>query len=151
MSHKKPILVVRSVSIEKLSAVLDACVQEWPGHPVYVVSSPNRIVELELDERVDKALPYIVGASGFRKPFAWAEALEAVVFPVGNRYGGGYANVFKAFSRLKAKSFYRAAYSKELFRMRAFTLPLKYNVELFLEKLFVPFGVISSFLIRMRG
>lgn len=151
MSDKKPILVVRSVSLEKLSAVLNACIYKWPEHPVYVVSSLNRIAELELDDRVNKALACEVGAEGFRKPFAWDEPLEAVVFPIGNRSGGGYANVFKAFSQLKTKAFYCAAFCQELYPMSTFRLLLKCAVELSLEKLFVPLGVFVSLVIRRRG
>lgn len=109
-----PILVVRTVSVEKLSPVLDACRTRWPDRPILVVTNPTRGSELRTDARITEIIPYDTGAAGFVAPIRCEHALEAVVVPVANRGGSGYANVMRACRRLDARSWFLASYSREL-------------------------------------
>jgi hypothetical protein len=111
---KAPVLVVRTVSVEKLSPVLDACRAHWPGHPLIVVTSPARGSELRTDPRITEIIPYATGAEGFVAPIRSEHALEAVVIPVANRGGSGYGNVLRACRDLAAQRWFLASYSREL-------------------------------------
>lgn len=111
---KRSILIVRTVSVEKLSPVLDACVARWPEHPLVVVTSPGREGELRLDPRIAAIVPYAMVAAGFSAPIEYASPVEAVVVPVANRGGSGYANVLRACRRLRATSWFLASYSRTL-------------------------------------
>ena len=90
------VLIVRTVSVEKLSGVLDACTASWPGHPLVVVSSPGREGELHADSRIAEVVTYAIGPAGFSTPITYPARLAAVVVPVANRGGSGYANVMRA-------------------------------------------------------
>jgi hypothetical protein len=119
VSHKTsaPILIVRTVSVEKLSPVLDACAARWPGHPLLVVSSPGRGSELRTDPRVTEIIPYATGAEGFVVPILCEHALEAVVVPVANRGGSGYANVMRACRALDTRTWWIASYARDLLEL----------------------------------
>lgn len=113
-----PILVVRTVSVEKLSPVLDACRTRWPHSPIFVVTNPARGSELRTDTRIAEIIPYATGAEGFVTPITCDHTLEAVVVPVGNRGGSGYANVMRACRALRARTWFLASYSRELTELR---------------------------------
>ncbi|HLP07708.1 MAG TPA: hypothetical protein VK178_06050 [Opitutaceae bacterium] len=111
---KAPVLIVRTVSVEKLSAVLDACRSRWPEHPLVVVTNPGRLGELRADPRIAEVVSYATGADGFSEAIEYPEPLAAVVVPVGNRDGSGYANVMRACCGLRPASWYLASYSRTL-------------------------------------
>lgn len=113
-----PILVVRTVSVEKLSPVLDACRARWPHHPILVVTNATRGSELRTDGRIAEIIPYATGAEGFVAPIPCDHQLEAVVVPIGNRDGSGYANVLRACRGLRARTWFLASYSRELVELR---------------------------------
>lgn len=109
-----PVLIVRTVSVEKLSPVLDACAARWPGHPLVVVTSAGRGAELRLDPRVADIVPYVVGPGGFDAPIDHAGPLAAVVVPVANRRGSGYANVLRSCRGLRPAEWVLASYARDL-------------------------------------
>lgn len=111
---KAPILIVRTVSVEKLSPVLDACRARWPQHPLLVVTNQARGSELRTDSRIAEIIPYATGAEGFVRPIPCDHALEAVVVPVSNRGGSGYANVMRACRDLRTQTWFLASYSRAL-------------------------------------
>ena len=125
-----PILIIRTVSIEKLSSVIDACHTRWPGHPIVVVSNPGRIGELRLDPRIEDIIPYFMGLKGFDKPILISTKFEAVVVPIANRRGSGYANVLRACRKLKASTWFLASYSRQLKSISRFKLSLFWRTEL---------------------
>jgi hypothetical protein len=130
---KAPILIVRTVSVEKLSPVLDACRARWPQHPLLVVSSPARGSELRADLRIAEIIPYETGATGFVAPIACEHALEAVVVPVGNRGGSGYANVLRACRELRTQRWFLAAYSRDLTELTPSAWRARWRTELALQ------------------
>ena len=105
---------MRTVSVEKLSPVLDACRARWPQHPLLVVTNAARGSELRSDPRITEIIPYATGAEGFGTPIPCDHELEAVVVPVGNRGGSGYANVMRACRALRTCSWFLASYSRDL-------------------------------------
>jgi hypothetical protein len=114
-----PILIVRTVSVEKLSPVLDACRARWPHHPLLVVTNAARGSELRTDARIAEIIPYATGAEGFVAPIPCDHELEAVVVPVGNRGGSGYANVLRACRALRTRTWFLASYSRDLLELSA--------------------------------
>lgn len=128
-----PVLIIRTVSVEKLSPVLDACRARWPENPLIIVTSPARGSELRTDPRITEIIPYPTGASGFEEPIRSEHALEAVVVPVANRSGSGYANVMRACRRLNARSWYLASYSRELRALSRQAWSCRWRVELGLQ------------------
>jgi hypothetical protein len=113
---KAPILVVRTVSVEKFSPVLDACHTRWPHHPLLVVTNSTRGSELRMVT-----------------PIPCDHALEAVVVPVGNRGGSGYANVMRACRDLRARTWFLAAYSRELNELTAQQWTRRWRTEFALQ------------------
>ncbi len=109
-----PILIVRTVSVEKLSAVLEACRTRWPEHPLVVVTNPGRVGELRTDPRIAEVRALAVGSGGFGEAITYPERLAAVVVPVGNRNGSGYANVLRACRTLRADGWFLASYAQTL-------------------------------------
>ena len=109
-----PILIVRTVSVEKLSPVLDACGARWPEHALIVVTSPARGSELRTDPRITEIIPYSTGTEGFVAPIPCEHAIEAVVVPVANHGGSGYANVMRACRGLDTRSWFLASYARNL-------------------------------------
>ena len=106
---KLPILIVRTVSVEKLSSVFDSCAMRWPRHPVLVVTSPTRYDELRADSRISEIVLYATRTTGFSEPIACDRELEAVIVPVANRGGTGYANVMRACQNLNTRSWFLAS------------------------------------------
>ncbi len=137
---KKPILIVRTVSVEKISEALDLCLEKWPGHPLIVATTANRSKELANDNRIDRLEIVDTGPRGYDRIFHLEEHLEAVVFPIGNKNGSGYGNVFRAFSSLCARNFYMSPYCRDFRSMGRLRLKLKYGTELALEELLSVFG-----------
>lgn len=125
-----PILIVRTVSVEKLSPVLDACRSHWPENPLIVVTSPARGSELRTDPRITEIIPYSTGTSGFEEPIRCEHALEAVVVPVANRGGSGYANVLRACRRLNARTWFLASHARELTELSPATWSRCWRTEL---------------------
>jgi hypothetical protein len=116
--------------VEELSPGLDACAARWPGHPLLVVSSPGRGSELRTDPRVTEIIPYATGAEGFTAPVVCEHALEAVVVPVANLSGSGYANVMRACRRLEARSWFIASHTRELLEPSRGAWPRRWWMEL---------------------
>jgi hypothetical protein len=136
-----PILIVRTVSVEKLSPVLDACRAQWPEHPLFVVTTAARAGELRADPRIAEVISHggAVGG-GFDAPIASEHALEAVVVPVANRGGSGYANVLQACRNLRARTWFLARYSRELVELSARAWTWRARRERLLEPIAHAFG-----------
>lgn len=128
-----PILIVRTVSVEKLSPVLDACRARWPQHPLLVVTNAVRGSELRSDSRIAEIIPYATGAEGFVASIPCDHALEAVVVPIGNHGGSGYANVLRACRDLRSRTWFLAAYSRELNELSARQWNRRWRRELALQ------------------
>ncbi len=111
---KAAILIVRTVSVEKLSAVLEACRSRWPDPPLVVVTNPGRSAELRADLRIAEVVPCATGADGFGEMITYPGRLAAVVVPVVNRGGSGYANVLRACRNLRPANRYLASYGRNL-------------------------------------
>ena len=137
---KNPVLILRTVSVEKLSSALDLAGDRWPGHPLAVATSVNRLTELSDDPRIDRLYAIETGTGGFERPLKLEETFEAIVFPLGNAHGSGYGNVFRACRRLSAKSFYISPYCRELRYAGFFRLKLKYLIENILENVLAVVG-----------
>ncbi len=142
--NPKSILIVRTVSVEKLSPLLDLCRQRWPEHPIWLISSPNRVKELEDDARINKVIAHSLGPGGFEQPFAIEDTLEAVVFPLGNRRGGGYGNVFATFGSLRPGQYFLAPYGRELRPVSPIVLKVKYLIERGLQIVLDPLGKLTA-------
>lgn len=128
-----PILIVRTVSVEKLAPVLDACAARWPGHPLLVVTSPARGSELRLDPRITEIVPYATGAAGFEEAIICEHQIEAVVVPVANRGGSGYANVMRACRGLDARRWFLASYARNLTELTRAAWNRRWRCERLLE------------------
>lgn len=133
-----PILIVRTVSVEKLAPVLDACAGRWPAHPILVVTSPAHGSELRADPRITEIIPYETGTIGFGAPIQCEHALEAVVVPVANRGGSGYANVMRACRALETRSWYLARYARDLTELSRSAWTRRWRMELALRRLARP-------------
>ena len=142
--NPKSILIVRTISVEKLSPLLDLCRQRWPEHPLWLVSSPNRVKELEDDARIGKVIPRTLGPGGFEQPFVIEDTPKAVIFPLGNRRGGGYGNVFAAFVGLRTGQFFLAPYGRELRPVSPIVLKVKCLIERVLQKALTPLGKLTA-------
>lgn len=129
MQTPRPILIVRTVSLEKLSFVLDLCRERWPQHPIHIISSENRLAELQNDARITETHTYKMGKTGFDHPFDYSERAAALIIPIANQRGSGYGNVFKAFSSVKADAIFLAAHCKKLSKSTPYSLKLKYLFE----------------------
>jgi len=145
-----PILIVRTVSVEKLAPVLDACEARWPGHPLMVVTSPARGSELRTDPRITEIVPYATGAAGFVDPIICEHALEAVVVPVANHRGSGYANVMRACRSLDARSWFLASYARELTELPRTRWRRRCRIEATLDRLSLIVGSLWGAWVRMR-
>ena len=149
---KQPVLVVRCVSVEKLSPVLDLCRTRWPCHRLEVCTSPNRVGELATDPRIDLIRTINVGVNGIRDPLPWSQSYESVVIPVGNRYGLGYGNVLRSVRRVETKAFYLAPYCGKLLPISLFRLQTSFLIEEGLSRAFdVPGKLIGTRFVRKIG
>jgi len=147
---KLPILIIRTVSVEKLAPVLDACAARWPGHPLMVVTSPARGSELRTDPRITEIVPYATGATGFEQPITCDHELEAVVVPVANRGGSGYANVMRACRGLRTQTWFLASYSRELTALSRTAWNRRSGMELALQCISNVLGVLWGAWVRWR-
>lgn len=100
-----PIVIFRTVSVEKMSPVLNACQERWLDHPIWIVTSRNRVEEMERDVRVERSIPFD-GAMGFERPFSLDAKAEAVVVPTANKWATGYGNVLNAALGVDASTYY---------------------------------------------
>ena len=99
----KPVLIARTVSIEKLATVIESCRAEWPERPLWVLTNAGRAAEVEALAGVARAIRYEGGAGGFSAGVELETELWAVVVPVANAGGSGYANVLRACRGLRAR------------------------------------------------
>lgn len=127
---KRPILIVRTVSIEKLASVLQLCALRWPGHPLWVVTSPSRAGEVSRFELVARVVSYDGGSGGFSDPIAVDEPVACVVVPVANEGGSGYGNVLRACRRTKTERFALSPRCLRLKPLSRFRFALKWRLEL---------------------
>ncbi len=130
--------------MEKLSGALDLARDKWPGHPLAVVTSVNRLEELSDDPRIDRLYGVETGTGGFEDPLKLEETFEAIVFPLGNAHGSGYGNVFRACRSLSAKSFYISPYCRELRSAGLLRLKFKYLIENILENVLAVVGRVGA-------
>lgn len=108
-------VIFRTVSIEKLSSVLDLCQQQWADSRIIVISSQNRIAELECDDRVAQALPLSDQQPYFATALrALNRQVENLVIPTGNQGGAGYENIFQGLNSGLARACYLAPYCRSL-------------------------------------
>ena len=63
--EKPTVLILRTVSVEKLDGVLVACAERWPAARLLVLSNPGRKAELETDPRVAEVISVDLGPAGF--------------------------------------------------------------------------------------
>ena len=134
------VLVVRTVSVEKLSGVLDSCRLRWPENPIAVLTNPGREGELSLDERIDRVVSQPASSSGFSSPVQYGGEVEALVVPVANRFGSGYANVLKACRFIPANARFIASYAHELQEVSPLLWSFRWRWESVLQK---PSGAIA--------
>jgi len=146
---KLPVLIVRSVSVEMLTAVLDACAARWPGHPILVVTNPARGSELRADPRIDEIIVYTMGVVGFSALIGCPHALESVVVPVANYSGSGYANVMRAARNLHTRSWFIASHARQLRELNERQWTRRWRTELMLEPLARSLGRLWSASIRL--
>lgn len=126
----RPILIIRTVSVEKLSTVLDSCRRRWPENPIEVLTSPGREGELSLDGRLSRVIVQ-TASDGFSSPVHYDGEVEALVIPVANRSGSGYANVLLACRFVRADSRFIASYARELKQVSSVSWSLRWRWETF--------------------
>jgi len=100
-----PILIVRLIPLEPLAAAIATCKAQWPESDIHVVTREVRAAELRDIEAIDLVIPIVVPAGGFQSFFNSPVEYAAVIFPVGNRSGLGYARTFLAFSQIQTGRF----------------------------------------------
>lgn len=110
----KPVVIIRTVSVEKMSSVLDACKARWGDSPLWVVSSTGRVEEMRRDIRVTRVLSHDGGVEGFQKPVIVEYKFSSVVVPVSNEGGSGYGNVFRAASALESGDYFMCSRCRKL-------------------------------------
>jgi hypothetical protein len=145
-----PVLIFRTVSIEKMDAVLAACRARWPQAPLAVLSSPNRKAELLADPRVAEVVSVVLGPEGFPPRLGLSRRFAAVVVPLGNRRGSGYANVFTAARSCSTGGHFLARYCAELQSVSRTGLWLRSTAETLLLALALPFAWLAAALLVPR-
>lgn len=108
----KPIIVIRTVSVEKMSPVLEACHRNWNGHDIWVVSNLGRAEEMRRDLRVARVIENRPG--DYSRPLKMDTVFEAVVVPVANEGGSGYGNVFGAVLGMSSSSYWLCSRCRQL-------------------------------------
>ena len=147
----RPVLIVRSVSIEKISVVIDLCQHKWPGNPVYIVTAgAGRKHECLADSRVCEVLVHNSLDGAYAGRFESVLNFEAIVFPVENGSGVGYANIFKCFSFVNTQGYYLSEFCSNLKTMSKLRLKLKVSWELFVKKMAGPFASLLAKIILKR-
>lgn len=111
------VLIVRTVSIEELGPLVAACRAQWPDAELAVLSSPNRRAEIAASAGVHDVIDYPAAVGGFGAPWTDGRSYDAVVVPVRNGSGWGYANVWQAIAPVEARSFWLAQWSRSLVRV----------------------------------
>lgn len=144
MSTAESILIFRTVSIERMDAVLAACRFQWPDTPIAVLSTPGRRAELLADPRVNEVIPLEIGTDGFPPHVPLVRSFAAVVVPLCNRHGTGYANVLSAARRCRARRRFLAAYGSELREVSRGTLWRRVAVETALLALARPIAALAA-------
>lgn len=147
MSTVESILIFRTVSIERMDAVLAACRLRWPDTPIAVLSTPGRRAELLADSRVAEVIPIELGADGFPPRLRLDRSFAAVVVPLGNHEGSGYANVLSAARRCRARGHFLAAYGSELREVSRGALWRRVALETALLALARPFAALAAALL----
>jgi hypothetical protein len=108
------LLIARTVSVEDLGPLLDACRDRWPSARCCVLTSPNRRDELSSDPRIDEVIDYSTTTAGFAIPWNDGRDYAALVVPVRNSEGWGYGNVWEALAGVSAASHWMAAWGQKL-------------------------------------
>lgn len=115
---KAPVLLVRTVPVERFGPLVESCAQVFPGHPLWALTSPNRAEELAGGGRLARILAPEGLAQGFRPALDLSSeklpVFHAVVVPWGNASGAGYGNVLAALRPLRARHWYGAPRSASL-------------------------------------
>lgn len=119
---KRPILIIRTVSIEKLSQVIASCKEQWPFHPVWVLTLPGREGELEVDSRINRVIVFPSETGEFQGYYETPDYFEVLAIPTVNHSGWGYANVYRALSTIHTRQVFRVAYCKRWIRTSYFRL-----------------------------
>jgi hypothetical protein len=132
------VLILRTVSVEKLDGVLAACRERWPAARLVVLTNPGRQAELEADERIAEVVPHALGPVGFDRSVRLARRFDIVVVPVGNRGGSGYANVICAALNCPAREYFLAAHARDLRAVPRWRLRLSVAGESLLLALSLP-------------
>lgn len=132
----EPVLVVRTVSVEKLSMVLDACVSRWPERSIWILTTPARLTEVSRDVRVGGVIEYRSVEGGYWEKTVIEKRFISVVVPVANEGGSGYANVLRACSRIETEAFYICSRCKLLVELSSSEFNRRWRLELALASMF---------------
>ncbi len=143
----RPILIVRTVSVERLSTVLNCSLDRWPGHPIWVVTSQNRVGELVTDGRIDRVEGREGGYLNFGCRYESDTFYEAVVLPLANRKGSGYSNVLRSFSRVRCHGFFLSPFCRYLRPVSRTSLVLKAGIEEIIAASLRPVGALLARLV----
>ncbi len=141
---KNEVLVFRTVSIEKLDIVIEACRLRWPDTKFVVASNSGRCKELLSDPRISKVIEVKTGLKGFHKKLKIKQSFSAVVIPISNRYGAGYGNVFAASSRCNTTNWFVMPYASRLKRVSYLTLRLLTIIENMILLICWPLSIILT-------
>ena len=144
------VLLIRSVAVEKMDGALDACSLRWPDKEIVVITDFAGHPELMADSRVSDALVPNELANGFQGVWDTQEEVEAVVIPVGNENGVGYAKVFRFVSRVRAQEWYLASRATELKRVQFSTILKRVRVEWWARVLLLPVSYVISRMLTFR-
>lgn len=112
---RRPVVILRTVSVEKMSPVLEACAARWASSPIWVVSNAGRADEMRNDKRVTEVI--VIQTGDFSSPVSVDTLAEAVVVPVANEGGSGYGNVLAVSLAISAKSFFICSRCRVLFEL----------------------------------
>lgn len=141
-----PVIILRTVSVEKLSTVLDLCNARWPNHALHVLTSANRAGELKQDHRVSRVTAYPNEDAGFASLLTRIQGpATSIVIPIGNQTGCGYGNVFQAIPWLITQHYFLAPYCQSLIKTTRLQLNLKSKTEQWLTQVCHP---LSQFLTK---
>ena len=123
------VLIVRTISVEELGPLVEICRSTWRGANICVLTSPNRHREVAGIAGVDETIDYLEATGGFGMPWNDGRAYRALVIPVRNGSGWGYANVARALSTVNAASVRIAQWGRALKPVTLTGLELRSRVE----------------------
>jgi hypothetical protein len=149
-STRESVLIFRTVNVEKMALVLAACCARWPAAAIVVLSSPNRRAELAADPRIAEVVDVPIGPDGFPPRLPMDRRFDAVVVPIGNRGGSGYANALKAARRCAADEYFVMPYASSLQRISRAWLWRATTFEAGLLAMAWPFARLAAALWRPR-